>query len=746
MKFASSFALACLSIASVEAFVLPPQHEWMRALGARANIAESVKRQIEVGDGAQKKNSTRQEGQKPQRQNGGGLTIGGLNLGGGQKKNGTEQQGQKGQRQKGSGLTIGGLTLGGEGGGISAGGLNLGGNGQQKGNATAAAGGKKPKGKGGKPAAEANKPAAEANKPAAEANKPAAEAEKSGAKAAETAATGTEQASTEKGAGAGTENQPGRAEGEAAKEEALKEAAKQGQGEAAQAEKSNGVKATEESERFSEESGITVDQAGNAQNLGGNLGITQGSDGSKSVGGENGINIAASGEATVAGNDEAYMPLPPAKRVSADFEPFPFIMPSSLCSSIMFTAPSFTVNMRARARTLRHAMSTRGGNAEASRAHSRSPTEDPYSPSLTDAETIGDDEVKERESDGEDPCKHRILLTFAETRIMELKGELVKMFDRAKAAEERALEADKTLISTQHREVQVLSEQLEKAIRDRSTISAVLEISRKETEEAQEEAATCQAKLQATLASKEELVTELQEARNTRPSINQTAVNHLHATITARDAKIEQLVDKYDKLTTEHFNLLKQINKDGEETLSARAKAENQAAELKELRASLAATETKLDWYKNERTRLLAENRSHADDRLFATSSIFTENTKLKEEIRNLKKDIANNITDLDLADADWRVFTCRHDTFNAIPDGRNSTREKTMRVIATEIFLDHANDAEFMREYNDSRAVILNHHRAHERVNQGRGDWASNLKDELYQVDQRRGLVPSYR
>lgn len=38
-------------------------------------------------------------------------------------------------------------------------------------------------------------------------------------------------------------------------------------------------------------------------NSGGNLGITQGSDGSKSVGGENGINIAANGEATIAGNE-----------------------------------------------------------------------------------------------------------------------------------------------------------------------------------------------------------------------------------------------------------------------------------------------------------------------------------------------------------------------------------------------------------------------------------------------------------
>ena len=51
--------------------------------------------------------------------------------------------------------------------------------------------------------------------------------------------------------------------------------------------------ATKESERFKEESGISLDQSGNAANLGGNLGITRGSDGSVSVGGENGIQVAA---------------------------------------------------------------------------------------------------------------------------------------------------------------------------------------------------------------------------------------------------------------------------------------------------------------------------------------------------------------------------------------------------------------------------------------------------------------------
>ncbi|KAF1935049.1 hypothetical protein EJ02DRAFT_439483 [Clathrospora elynae] len=140
---------------------------------------------------------------------------------------------QKQQGGGGGGLTIGGLTIGGPGGGITGNGLKLTEN--QQGN--------------GRNAAEAPK------SPATEGKKPAA-------------------AAAETGAGAGTENQPGRAEGEAAKKEAQKEA------QAAKGENSDGFRATEESGKFSEEAGITLDGTGNAQNLGGNLGITKGTGGS----------------------------------------------------------------------------------------------------------------------------------------------------------------------------------------------------------------------------------------------------------------------------------------------------------------------------------------------------------------------------------------------------------------------------------------------------------------------------------
>ncbi|KAI5926426.1 hypothetical protein F4810DRAFT_725082 [Camillea tinctor] len=103
------------------------------------------------------------------------------------------------------------------------------------------------------------------------------------AKAEEDAAE-TEEEASQGEAAEGGEAEAGAAEGEA---EAAEGAA---EGEEAAAE---GITAVDEAEQFSENIGIITDAKGNAVNLGGNLGITKGSDGSTSVGGEAGINIAA---------------------------------------------------------------------------------------------------------------------------------------------------------------------------------------------------------------------------------------------------------------------------------------------------------------------------------------------------------------------------------------------------------------------------------------------------------------------
>ncbi|KAI0128582.1 hypothetical protein BJ170DRAFT_335494 [Xylariales sp. AK1849] len=73
--------------------------------------------------------------------------------------------------------------------------------------------------------------------------------------------------------------------------EAVAGEAKAGEAKAGEA-KAGETAALRESGQFDGNAGITTDKAGNAVNLGGDLGITKGSDSSTSVGGESGINIA----------------------------------------------------------------------------------------------------------------------------------------------------------------------------------------------------------------------------------------------------------------------------------------------------------------------------------------------------------------------------------------------------------------------------------------------------------------------
>lgn len=67
------------------------------------------------------------------------------------------------------------------------------------------------------------------------------------------------------------------------------------------------------------------------------------------------------------------------------------------------------------------------------------------------------------------------------------------------------------------------------------------------------------------------------------------------------------------------------------------------------------------------------------------------------------------------------------------------------LHEVATELFADLRMDADFVREYNGARARFLEHHRAHERVGQGRGVKAATLKECLVEIDRRRGVGITY-
>ncbi|KAH7070658.1 hypothetical protein BKA63DRAFT_420428 [Paraphoma chrysanthemicola] len=686
MKIQTGITLICVALSSVEAFAVPPQHIWTKSLGRRSYRSNPVRRQIDISGGQQQSEGQQQE-QKPQRQGGGGLTIGGL-------------------------------TLGGPSGGVSAPGLNLGGNGQQKGegeqnrNATEAAGEKAPAAEGQKPAAEAEKPAAEAEKPAAEAEKPAAE-ENQNAKEGATEAK-------QPAAGAGTENQPGRAEGEAAKEEALKEA---GQGEAAKPEKAEGVKATEESEQFSENIGIVLNEAGNAQNLGGNLGITEGTDGSKSVGGENGINIAKSGEATLAGNEqeEAGVYSTPYQNINSFLYPLEYVPAHS---SSLITAPSSTSHYHAYSIVIA-IMPMLGGGTDTMLTHRRG-GEIACSPTLTDADTITDGYTTDRDSNENRMLKLEIELSLGD-RVADLKKELIEQYNRASEAVKRADTADVAGNVANSEALRAVQKRLAAAETERDTALKARDEAMKTTEQAKLDAQLQSGRLQSAQVDNQRVTAELSAARSAKADTHRSVTSSLSATVTARDIKIRQL--ESDLIT--HKTMIDQLAKRCDELSTNNAQCLDTIEKTnKELKTSQDAfTSTAQD------TRLMAENARLKDDCQFYTS-----------KINALRSNMAYNITQFDLAWDGWRLFNCQHAKLQDIPDVNHSTRERPLWTdVIMGLLEDWMGDDKFIKEYNNERRYVLQHHRAHERVPQGKAVASFRIKNEFVKADQKRGIPIKY-
>ncbi|KAF2249122.1 hypothetical protein BU26DRAFT_564795 [Trematosphaeria pertusa] len=239
---------------------------------------------------------------------------------------------------------------------------------------------------------------------------------------------------------------------------------------------------------------------------------------------------------------------------------------------------------------------------------------------------------------------------------------------------------------------------------------------------------------------------------------NQQQIAQLTATNTKLNDKIESLVSKIDDLQAKNFRSQEEVKRSaGIQTEAAffKAKNENLQLDLTEIRKELQETITNRDWHKSNHVQLLAErnarNAERAQDGTLAgrlrgeIGKLKQENTSLAYQINTLKKGIGYYITELDLADAGLRVFNCRHERISAIPDGENTTREKTAGFVANEFFRDWERDGEFLNEYMNARLTILKHHRAHERVNQGKGASSSRLLDQLRRVDYRRDVHVTY-
>jgi hypothetical protein len=145
---------------------------------------------------------------------------------------------------------------------------------------------------------------------------------------------------------------------------------------------------------------------------------------------------------------------------------------------------------------------------------------------------------------------------------------------------------------------------------------------------------------------------------------------------------------------------------------------------------------------------LLIEKNSQVVIRSQDTSQVTRLQAELKTQnytINDLKYDIAFYITQLDLAQAGFRVFDCRHENLGDIPDRFNTTRQKTAGFVADQFFKDWMSDATFSKSYDDARASVINHHQAHEKVQQGKGVASWRIRKEFEALDQKRGVATKY-
>jgi hypothetical protein len=388
-------------------------------------------------------------------------------------------------------------------------------------------------------------------------------------------------------------------------------------------------------------------------------------------------------------------------------------------------------------------------------------------------------------------------LTWAERRIIDMKQKWAEEYELRKKAKKRIAQLEAMNGVGNTTDLLELRRKLEHVDVEKDAALLWLSEAKEKAGLAEQRTEHLAEELRAAQNANEQLVKERDGARDATGGGDQTILDHLHTTITVRDTKIEQLVKKYDDFTLEHFKLLKQANRDGEELAVFQEKNKVQNRELKELRARFACIETNRDWYvlfiaykcvlllikyshnscyhrfKKENIRLSNEvdtqranitklNAQVKDlqktpktdvTELKAKVTSLTNESKshrtgistLQKKVNKLNYDIGFFITHLDLAEANFRVFNCRHTNYKKIPTGEASTRKHTAGSIATEYYNDWNKDPAFIREYKDARSGLVGHHRKHEQAGEGWAISAQTIKAELEKVDKIRGVKVKY-
>jgi chromosome segregation ATPase len=220
-------------------------------------------------------------------------------------------------------------------------------------------------------------------------------------------------------------------------------------------------------------------------------------------------------------------------------------------------------------------------------------------------------------------------------------------------------------------------------------------------------------------------------------SEDQKLINQIRPLNIGLNGKVEKLTDKIDTLSTANIRSQEQAREITNEKEFFRSKNVNLEGEIGTLRTTVQTANSDRDWHRSEHLKLLEERNARDSERNNEHSTVDRlkgENRKLEEEGENLrdsnrtlKENIAFYVTQLDLADAGHRVFNCFHDKSGHMPDGLHTARAKFAGLIATEFHNEYAADEEYVQLYDEQRQDILDHHRAHERIGQRKGD-NSNL------------------
>jgi chromosome segregation protein len=226
------------------------------------------------------------------------------------------------------------------------------------------------------------------------------------------------------------------------------------------------------------------------------------------------------------------------------------------------------------------------GNTRAMRAHERS-VEDQCSPDLTDGDTATDGSTTNYDTKDDEALKNEMRLTFAEMRIIDLKRDLVAEYRRAEIEKERATKAEEALALADPDELKASRQQMIQAIKEKEAALVTRDKATMDTEQAKMETDRVREAFLKSRRDSKKLAADLEDARTARSSQHMTALEQLRTMIADRDAKIEQLVDKNDRLTAEHFATLETNKKVETDTSFYKSLSENQKYDLTELRSKL---------------------------------------------------------------------------------------------------------------------------------------------------------------